>query len=117
VTDPVSRSDQLDREILAIPADRVFTKRAVAAGFAVVTVLLLAILAGVVAITYDTNRAVDRQVAPLQERNAELEDTAAVQEDLLAQSTDAIVLLLGVLQQNGIDAPEIVIRPTATTVP
>lgn len=115
--DAVARSDQLDQEILAIPRDRVFTKRAVVAGFVVLLVPLLAVLTLVVGITHDTNRAVERQVLPLQKRNAELEKTNAQLEDVNGQAVDWIVKLSQLLKEHGVEPPEIVIRPTTTTQP
>lgn len=104
------RGRRLDERLEIVAKGSVLKTRTAFIGFLVMTGLLLAILGGVVGITLDTNQAVkDRAV--LEDRNAELEDNLAVQEDLLRQSTDAIVLLLDMLQQNGITPPEIVIRP------
>jgi hypothetical protein len=108
--DIVARSDQLDQEILAIPKDRVFTKRVVVVGFCVLLAPLLVTLGLVIGITLDTNRAVARQVTPLQNRVLELEETNAAQESIIGQQTDAILLLIGTLKDNGITPPEIVIR-------
>lgn len=119
MSDPVERSDALDREILAIPADQVFTKRVMVTCLLVLGVVLavgfVAMYLSLRRITADTNEVVRDEVVVLQDRNTELEDQHAVDEDLLRQSTDAIVLLIGTLQANGITPPEIVIRPTTTT--
>lgn len=113
--DPVERSRDLGRQLLAIPADRVFTKRAVVAGFAVVMAAFGVVLAVLLDFTSDTRNAVESEIPALQDqvddRNADLAET----EDLLRQATDAIVLLLDLLDANGIDAPPIRIEPTTTT--
>lgn len=111
MSDPVARSDDLDRQLLVLRRADVLPRRTVIGGFMILCVLLAAILAGIVAITSDTNQAVERQVVPLQRRVAELEETVADQDSIVTQQTDAIVLLLGILQENGITAPEIIIRP------
>lgn len=59
-------------------------------------------------VTTSTNKAVQEENVRLAAENAEMED-------LLNQSTDAIVLLITTLQDNGITPPEIVIRATTTT--
>lgn len=110
MSDSVARSDALDRQILAIPADRVFTKKIVVIGFLVLMAPLLVTLGLVIGITLDTNRAVARQVAPLQARVAELEELTAAQDSIITQQTDAIVLLMDTLRQHGIEPPAIVIR-------
>lgn len=115
MSDPVDRSDHLDRQLAVVKASSVLSTRTALRLFLVLAVLLLAILGGVVGITLNTNGAVkDRAV--LERRNTELEDKVAVDEDLLEQATDAIVLLIETLQANGISPPEVIIRPT-TTVP
>lgn len=89
--------------------------RIVVVGFGVTIVLLVAVLGGIVGITLDTNRAVERQVVPLQERNTELEGTVAQLEDVNRQAVDWVVKLSELLRQNGVTPPEVVIRPTTTT--
>src|SRR5688572_13039668 len=112
MADIVERSEALDRRILAIPEDQVFTKRAVFFGFVVLAGLLLAVLGGIISIQIDTKQAVERQVAPLQARVAELEEIIVDLEDVNVQATDAIVLLITTLQQNSIEPPQIIIRPS-----
>jgi len=108
MTDAVAKSDELDKKILAISADKVFTKRTVVQGFVVVIVILLAMSVGgflaLRSITSGTNKAVTRQIPGL-ERGIEERD------DVINQATDAIVLLSQILIDNGITPPEIVIRP------
>ena len=117
-TDPVVASDALDKQILAIPSDRVFLKRTIVVGFVILMVPVLTTLALVVGITADTNDAVKNQVNPLQselattqERNVELEGQVADLESVVTQQTDAILMLIRTLQQHGITPPEIVIQP------
>lgn len=108
--DIVARSEALDEQLAVVKASSVLSTRTALKFFGVLAALLIAILAGVVGITLNTNAAVkDRAV--LERRNAELEKKVAVDEDLLNQSTDAIVLLIQTLRDHGITAPEIVIRP------
>lgn len=109
--DTAAEAIAIRREIAASLRRSASLVRIIVGGFAVMGVLLVAILIGVILITADTNRAVERQVVPLQHRVADLEEQVAVQEDLLEQSTDAIVLLIGELRAAGITPPEIVIRP------
>jgi hypothetical protein len=110
--DVVEFAAEFERRLLLIPEDRVFTKRVVMAGFCVLTSLLLLILGGIVGITLDTNRGLERQVVPLQDRVAELEELVSDQADVIDQQTAAILQLAGILQENGITPPEIVIRPS-----
>ena len=115
-TDPLTEAADA-RQAMVAAFQRLSTlARIVVAGFAVTIVLLVAVLGGIVGITLDTNRAVDRQVVPLQERNAELEEANAQLEDVSGQAVDWILKLSELLRQNGITPPEVVIRPT-TTVP
>lgn len=111
MSDPVERSDELDRQILAIPADRVFTKRTVIAGFVILCSLLAAILGGIVAITTDTNQAVERQVAPLQGRNADLEEANEDLEATLDIAVDEVIRLATLVQELGGDPGQIRIEP------
>lgn len=60
--DPVERSDELDRAILVIPRDRVFTKRAVTIGFAVVAVIIIAFSAAVFMISRSQVHILEQQV-------------------------------------------------------
>ena len=120
MTDPVARSDALDREIIAIPRDRVFTKRTVVAAFLVVMVTLAAGFGAVAMrledITSSTNDAVTQEIPGLKDQVADRDTTIATQEDLLRQAVDAIVLLQGDLRALGVEPREVIIRPT-TTVP
>lgn len=111
MTDPVTKSDQLDRKILAIPEDRVFTKRAVSAAFALVVWMLGVLIFLVLRVTSSTNDAVTHEIPGLKDQIADRDDTIAAQEDVITQSVDAILLLQQTLRDNGIDPPEIVIRP------
>jgi hypothetical protein len=113
-SDPVARYDELtDRvRMLAVPADQVVSRRVVAAITAALLALLLAILTGVIGITLDTNRDQERLVLPLQQRNAELEEMVADLEDVNEQAVNELVRLATLLQENGIDPGQIVIRPT-----
>ena len=115
VTDPVVRSDRLDRKILAIPEDRVFTKRTVIMGFAVITYLLIVLIVLVLRVTSSTNEAVTQEIPSLKDQVADREGTIATQEDLLRQSVDAIVMLQQTLRDKGIEPPEVIIRPTTST--
>lgn len=110
-SDPVADAAGVRRQILDALRRSATLVRLVVAGFVVTVMLLVAILAGVVTITLDTNQAVDRQVEPLQARNAELETQVAQQETVLTQAVDAIVLLQRMLRDAGIEPPEIVLRP------
>lgn len=113
--DPVERSRELGRQLLAIPADRVFTKRSVVAGFVVVMAGFGVVLAVLLDFTADTRAAVHSEIPALQDQVADRDTTIATQGDLLRQATDAVVLLLDLLEANGIDAPPIRIEPTTTT--
>lgn len=113
--DPVARSDALEREILAIPADRVFTKRVIAGAFVVLLVPTLVTLGIVARTTIDTNAAVRDQVEVLQRRNTELEQTNAELEDVNQQAVDHVVRLAEQVQSLGGDPGTIEIRPTTTT--
>lgn len=120
MSDPVARSDALDREIIAIPRDRVFTKRTVVAAFLVVMVTLAAGFGAVAVrledITSSTNDAVTQEIPGLKDQVADRDQTIATQEDLLRQAVDAIVLLQGDLRALGVEPREVIIRAT-TTVP
>lgn len=115
------RSSDLDERLEVVAKGSVLKTRTAFVFFLLLAALLAA---GFVAmylslrrITADTNEVVRDEVVVLERRNTELEDKVAVDEDLLEQATDAIVLLIETLQANGITPPEIVIRPTTTTVP
>lgn len=117
MSDPAAEAGEV-RERIAGALDRTAVLvRLIIVGFAVTVVLLLAVLGGLLQVTRDTNRAVDEQIDVLQKRTDELEATNAANEDVIAQAVDAIVLLQGVLRENGIEPPEITIRPTTTTEP
>lgn len=109
MTDPVSRSDDLDEQLIIVKRSSVLQVKTALKGFITLIGLLLMILGGIVGIALDTNKTVkDRKI--LEDRNAELEETVLIQEDLIKQATDAIVLLINTLEENGIDPPEIIIR-------
>lgn len=114
-SDPVVLSDEIDRRILAISEDRVFRKSTVVAGF---LVLVLALTVGfgfafseLRQVTTSTNRAVSVQVPGLEQQVKARDKTIAEQEDVIGQATDAIILLLDLLREHGIEAPPIRISP------
>jgi cell division protein FtsB len=124
VSDPVEANEQFERKILAIPEDGFLSlQRRVKGLIALVISGMIAGLISVLIVTGATNRAVTDEVVPileeevdvLQAKNADLEAENAELEDVTNQATDAIVLLIKTLQDNGITPPEIVIRPTTTT--
>lgn len=106
----------LNKRIIALPEDKVFTKRAVVTIASPVIVLLLTLVFNVRSIASETKSAINQRNEVLAHENEKLELEIIEQEDLLRQAVDAVVLLQGVLRENGINPPEIVIRPT-TTVP
>lgn len=107
----IEASRQLDTRLAQARAFRWAGVAAGAVAAILLTVLVLDIRGlgeDIEGVTTSTNEAVREENARLQAENAELED-------LLNQSTDAILLLIHTLQDNGITPPEIVIRPTTTT--
>ncbi|HEX7132937.1 MAG TPA: hypothetical protein VF228_10190 [Iamia sp.] len=112
--DPVARYDELtDRvRMLAVPADQVVSRRIILSITAAMLALLVAILAGVVGITFDTNQDQEQIVKPLQDRNMELEEMVADLEDVNEQAVAEVIRLATLLQENGIDPGFIEIRPT-----
>lgn len=125
-TDPIQRSEQLQRRILAIPEDAFLgLQRRFKALIAAIVVALAFGVGAVLFITSSTRSAVEGEVIPaLEDQIAVLEaDVSTLEadnaelEDISRQQTDAIVLLLGILDENKIEAPEIIIRSTTTTTP
>lgn len=114
-TDPVEEAADVRRKIAKSLHRSVSLVRLMVGGFAVTILLVLLTLGGIVHIALDTNDAVERQVLPLQKRNAELEDTNAQLEDVNGQAVDWIVKLSHQIEALGAKPPEIVIRPTTTT--
>jgi hypothetical protein len=123
--DPFERLSAIEDRWLAVPASHVFPRWVVTAGFGLIGSLLMAILSVVVGISLDTRSAIDRQVVPLQEvvagqrstikdrdaRISRLEERLSDAESIQVQQTDAIVLLLDLLEENGVPAPRIRIEP------
>lgn len=100
----IEQSRQLDADIVAMPRDKVFTKRTVVIGFFVVMSAIGYLILSVREIASSTNRAVREQLE-------DKDETIADQESIIEQATDAIILLLDTLEQNGITPPRIVIEP------
>ena len=117
MADPLSEAADARRAMVDAFRRLSTLARIIVIGFAVTVALLVAILGGIVAITADTNEAVERQVVPLQKRNAELENQVAQLEDVNQQATGWIVRLAEQIKQLGGEPPLIEIRPTATTAP
>lgn len=116
--DLAQRGKEIQDRLIVVAERAVFYRGTVLAGFAIQVAILVAILAGVALIVVDTNRSLNDQVVPLQDRILELEEQlvqqdedASDQESIINQQTDAIVLLINTLQDNGINPPEIIIRP------
>lgn len=104
MSDPATQAQRVRSDIAAVLSRLESRLRFLLVG-ALLTLVAIALILGIV-------------VRGLQSRNAdldadidELEAEAEVNESLVEQSTDAIVLLIGVLEENGINPPEIVIRP------
>lgn len=111
MTDPVTRSDELDRRILAIPEDKVFTKRVVVIGFSILAAGMLVLGFLILRNTATTKTAVSQQIPGLKAQVADRDITIAQQQDVIGQQTDWILLLAQQVQDLGGTPPEIVIRP------
>lgn len=113
--DPVERSIALDHQIMAVRADQVFTKRQVTAGFACAMAVLAfgfgAMFLSLRQVTTSTNDAVTHEIPGLKDQIADRDRTVFEQADVINQATDAILQLFDLLRANGIEPPEIVIRP------
>ena len=119
--DPVEESQKLDHQFAIIPKDKYFTKRSVTLAFSILASLILFSFLGTYlhlrAITSNTNEAVKHEIPGLERTIERREATIEEQQDVLNQSTDWIVYMLGLLQDNGIQPPEIIIRPGAEGPP
>jgi uncharacterized iron-regulated membrane protein len=117
--DLIARADALDREILAIPADKVFTKRMVVTGFVVVMSILVIGFTGMYFslrhITASTNAAVTQEIPGLKDQIDDRDATIVDLEDVNRQAIDQVVRLATEMQQHGLDPGQIEIRPTTTT--
>lgn len=107
----VEQADALRLEIARSLRRQVSLFKVVVGGFALMGVLLVSVLVGILVIVAGTNRAVDRQVVPLQERVADLEEQVEDLESINDQAVDEVVRLATLLQQNGIDPGTIRIEP------
>lgn len=89
--DVVARSYELDRQILAIPEDRVFTKRTVVAGFVVIFACLVLLMAMVLNVTRSTNDAVEHEIPGLKAQIADRDQTIDGATSAITQLTDALL--------------------------
>jgi hypothetical protein len=113
-SDPVVRSDSLDKKIAAIPTDHVFTKRKVTIAF-VVLWFTSVVGFGFAAwrddirgeqihdIAVETNDRVQQEIVELTARLDEYEVA-------LGKAVDHILILSKMLSDVGIDPPELVLR-------
>src|SRR5688572_4735936 len=104
--DIVERSDELDKRILAVPADSVFKKSTVVAGFIVLIVIMIvgfgAAYLSLRDVTNSTNEAVRHEIPGLKKQIEDRDQTIEDQTSVIDQATDAILLLITTLQDNGI---------------
>lgn len=115
MTDVLRKDEELTQRIVAIPRDKVFTKRNVVLVLSIVAIMMSAFLWEVHNITSDTNEAVKRENAALLRENESLEAEVAAYEDVIGQAIDAILVLSDQVRSLGGTPPEIVLRPTTTT--
>lgn len=109
--DILERSKELDRQILAIPAEKVFTKKAVTIFGTTIVVLQLVLMAMVLNVTRSTNQAV-RDEIPSLKRTIERQDVTIVeQQEVLTEAVDWIIKLQDQIRLLGGTPPEIVLRP------
>lgn len=106
------RSDELDRKLIAIPEAQVFTKRRVVGAFTAVVTLMLAILGIQLTYVAETRDVVSNRVPRLEQLLDDLRAERDAQDEVIVQLTDALVLYGTILEDNGIDAPPVTIRPT-----
>lgn len=109
--DLLAKSKQLDKDIVAMPRDKVFTKRTVVVGFVAVMLGIGAGMAQVRGYARDTNDAVKHEIPGLKEQIADRNETIDDQQSVIQQFTDALVVLFDILRQHGIEPPEIIIKP------
>lgn len=107
----IEKSKELDAEIVAMPRDKVFTKRTVVVGFLLIMGALGYLNWSVRDYAQSTNEAVTREIPRLESQIVERDETITDQNSVIQQSTDAIVLLIETLRLHGIEPPEIIIRP------
>ena len=115
MVDPLARNEEFERRLALIPEGDYLPKPWLIAAFGVIVSMLAGALVLLATIGWQTRRVVVDEIPPLKDKITEQAGTIAVQEDLVRQQTDAIVLLIGILRENDIEPPPIVIRPTTTT--
>lgn len=109
--DPLEANRALDQQILAIPKDKVFTKKAVVAGFLVLAFGIAMGIALQLSIAADTNEAVRHEIPGLKKQIEQRDEQISDLEDINTQAVDWVVALLDILAQHGIEAPQIRIEP------
>lgn len=108
--DIVERSYALDRQILAIPEDRVFTKRTVVIGFVVIFVSLLLLMAMVLNVTRSTRDAVEHEIPGLKAQIADRDETIDGAQSAITQLTDALLASQQQVRDLGGTPADVVVR-------
>lgn len=108
--DILERSYELDRQILAIPADRVFTKRTVVIGFLVLFASLLLLMALVLNVARLTKDAVEHEIPGLKAQIADRDETIDGANSAITQLTDALLASQQQVRDLGGTPADVVVR-------
>lgn len=104
MSDPVAQAQRIRTDIASV-LSRVESRLRLLLVGALLTLVAIAVILGIVV------RGLQARNADLDADIDELEAEAEISDSLIEQATDAIVLLSGILTENGITPPEIIIRP------